>query len=150
MNHSLVVMEYVRDLLNIAFSTKCPLVGQQLKKFLGETMFGETTALKMIMQQLSNFDIKGRDQMSYRKGYNCVTYPAVMDIAHIISLYQDNKKLVKKVPESKPQFIDVVSETGKADIDSRSLILTVAETLSIRAKFLTATGKPVETFIITE
>ncbi|ELP87112.1 hypothetical protein EIN_495870 [Entamoeba invadens IP1] len=143
LEHAKVILTFSKNLLEIAFSSKCPMIALEIKKLLGETMFSETTALNMLMQQTGNTEIRGRDLMSYKKGYNCITFPCVMAVAHVIALAQVNKKLIKKVPESKPTMIDIVNETGKKDIDGKSLILSIEQTTKIRKEFTTADGKDI-------
>ncbi|KAL7717048.1 Uncharacterized protein QTN25_005640 [Entamoeba marina] len=160
LQHSRVVLKFVRSLLNCAFNSECEIVAEELKVFLGETMFSETTSLKMLIQQASNTAVTTRDVRSFKKGYNCITYPSVMLLANFISCYQKDKKLVKKVlgeGSSEAQgkkgprlMIKVVPETGKKDVDGKSLILTVQETDNIRKRFLTLSGKPAMNVITLE
>ncbi|EDR25316.1 hypothetical protein EDI_165780 [Entamoeba dispar SAW760] len=147
--HCKIVLRFVFNLIQIAFTSQHKLLTDNIKRFLAETMFEETTALKMLMQQLGNTDITARDIMSYKKGYNCISYPSVMNVAGIISVYQINKKLVKKLGEGKNQYLDVVAETGKKAIDSKSLILSIEETNKIRKLFVCDNGKRIDSFIET-
>ena len=125
--HGEIMLTFLSEMLNMACEFETEQLADRMRKFLSQQFFTDSTALKMFKQEMENTEIASKQYNTFKKGYNCISYPGVMRVAFTISHYQHNNKIIKvSTNAQKERFVDIITKTGKPD-DTKGAVLEPKE-----------------------